>query len=73
MIQPKDEILTLPLQERVDLAIRETYRKVLEERRRAGVPLAILRDGQVVEVPAEELLAQEAEIPNVPNESSNGR
>jgi hypothetical protein len=73
MIQPKDEILTLPLQERVDLAIRETYRKVLEERRRAGVPLAILRDGQVVEVPAEELLAQEAEIPNVHNESSNGR
>ncbi len=56
MTKPTEEILRLSLQERIDLAMKATFRRVVEEHRRAGIPLTILRDGKVVEVPADEFL-----------------
>lgn len=73
MIRPKEDILRLPLQERLDLAAQATWEKVLEEHRRAGIPLAILRDGKVVEVPAEELLRNGEESTHGDNEPKDGQ
>ena len=54
-----DEILKLPLQERAEIALREAVRKVIESNARDHLPVYIWRDGQVVAVPAEELLKQQ--------------
>jgi hypothetical protein len=48
-------ILDLPLSERGLMALKAAVERVIEEHAREGLPLYILRDGQVVAVPAEEL------------------
>jgi hypothetical protein len=53
------ETLALPLQERAEIAFKQAVRKVIEQSARLGRPVYILRDGQVVAVPAEELLKQQ--------------
>jgi hypothetical protein len=55
MIKPPPNVLELPLSERGLMALRAAVEKVIEEHAREGLPLYILRDGQVVAVPAEEL------------------
>ena len=49
------EILSLPLEVRAEMAMKEAVDKVIEEHIRLGIPLHIMRDGQVVAVSAEEL------------------
>ena len=49
------EILSLPLEVRAEMALKSAFEKVVEEHIRLGLPLHIMRDGQVVAVSAEEL------------------
>jgi hypothetical protein len=55
MIKPPPNVLELPLEERALMALQAAVEKVIEEHAREGLPLYILRDSQVVAVPAEEL------------------
>ena len=55
MIKPPPNVLDLPLLDRAEMAMRAAVEKVIEEHAREGRPLYILRDGNVVVVPAEEL------------------
>jgi len=48
MIQRKDELLDLPLQERLDLAMQATWARVIDDHRRSGLPLVVMRNGRVV-------------------------
>lgn len=41
--------------EQVDSAIRRAARNALAEHKRSGNPIAVWKDGKVVEVPAEEI------------------
>jgi hypothetical protein len=56
MIKQPLNILELPLEERALMAFQEAVRKMLEERAREGASVSIMRDGEVVSVPAKELL-----------------
>jgi hypothetical protein len=49
------EILKLPLHVRAEMAMKAAFEKVVQEHIHSGRPLHILRDGEVVAVPAEEL------------------
>ena len=49
-------VLDLPLFVRAELAIKRVVTKAIEDHRRTGDPVVVWRDGQVVLVPAEELL-----------------
>jgi hypothetical protein len=42
------------IQERADRSIRRAFRKVVDSHKRSGLPIAVLRDGQVTWVPPEE-------------------
>jgi hypothetical protein len=52
MIKPPPDIFELPLLERAALAMKAALEEMVEEPAREGLPLYILRDGQVVAVPA---------------------
>jgi hypothetical protein len=73
MIQPKKELLDLPLQERIELAMNATFEDVVEEHRRAGLPIAILGDGKVVEVSPDELMALRNAKKHAANGTPNGQ
>jgi len=49
---------SLPLDEKVDRAMKEAVAEAIETHRRLGQPIAILRDGQVVWIPASEIPTQ---------------
>jgi hypothetical protein len=49
------ELLALPLEVRAEMAFAAAREKLIEEHARLELPLAIWRDGKVVEVSAEEL------------------
>jgi hypothetical protein len=49
------EILALPLHERALMAFREAVQEEIESHIRAGLPMYIWRDGQVVALSPEEL------------------
>lgn len=49
------EILDLPLEVRAEMAMKAAVEKVVDEHVRLGIPLHIMRDGEVVAVSAEEL------------------
>jgi hypothetical protein len=55
MKKPPANILELPLEERAEIAFRAAVEKVMEEHVRDGLPIYVLRDGKIVEVPPEEL------------------
>jgi hypothetical protein len=55
MKKPPANILALPLEERAEIAFRAAVEKVMEEHVRDGLPIYVLRDGKIVEVPPEEL------------------
>ncbi len=46
--KPNNEILDLPLQKRLDLAAEATFARLVEDRRRTGEPLVVMRNGRVV-------------------------
>jgi hypothetical protein len=53
-------VLELPLEERAEMALRAATREVIVEHARLKLPIYIWRNGEVVEVPPEELRAQAA-------------
>jgi hypothetical protein len=67
-----EDILQLPLEERIRLAGEAAIEDVIESHRRAGLPIAILRDGKVVEISPEELRAFRAAKQHGRNGSPNG-
>jgi hypothetical protein len=58
LTKPPANILELPLAQRAEMALKAAVEKVVEEHVRDGRPLYIWRDGQVVEVSAQELREQ---------------
>lgn len=50
-----ENILSLPLEVRAEMAIREAVRGALEEKARLGLPAYIWRDGKMVAVSPEEI------------------
>jgi hypothetical protein len=55
MKKPPANVLELPLQERALMALEAAVERVWEEHARDGLPIYVLRDGKIVEVPPEEL------------------
>ena len=49
-----ESVLRLPLEIRAEMAFREAVEEVIDEHARLGLPLHILRDGQVVSLSAQE-------------------
>lgn len=49
------ELLELPLEVRVEMAMRSAVLKALQENARLGVPSYFWQDGKIVEVSAEDL------------------
>jgi hypothetical protein len=57
-------ISKLSMTQKVELAQKEAYAELIEERSRIGETLVLDRDGQIVEVPAVELLPDARRIKN---------
>jgi hypothetical protein len=55
MKKPPPNVLDLPLHERALMALEAAVKGVMEEHARTGHPVYIMRDGDVVEISAEEL------------------
>ena len=55
MTTPPPNVLELPLEVRAEMAFRAAVEKVIDDSVLAGLPIHIWRDGQVVEIPVEEL------------------
>lgn len=60
MTKPPANVLSLPLEQRAEMALKAAVEEVIIEHARQGLPIYIWRDGKVVEVPPEELQAQAA-------------
>lgn len=58
MTKPLANVLELPLHVRAEMALKAAVEKVIVEHARLGLPIYIWRDGEVVEVPPEELREQ---------------
>ncbi len=55
MKKPPENVMDLPLIERAEIALKEAVEKAMEDHAREGFPVYVLRDGEVVEISAEEL------------------
>jgi hypothetical protein len=55
MKKPPPNVLDLPLHERAVMALESAVKGVMEEHARTGRPVYVMRDGNVVEISAEEL------------------
>ena len=60
MTKPPANVLTLPLEQRAEMALKAAVEEVIVEHAQKGLPIYIWRDGRVVEVPPDELRAQAA-------------
>ena len=60
MTKPPANVLSLPLEQRAEMALKAAVERLIVEHARQGLPIYIWRDGKVVEVPPEELRAQAA-------------
>ncbi len=60
MTKPPPNVLDLPLELRAEMALKAAVEKVIVEHARQGLPIYIWRDGEVVEVPPDELREQAA-------------
>ena len=58
MTKPPSNVLDLPLEQRAEMALKAAVEKVIVEHARQGLPIYIGRDGEVVEIPPDELRAQ---------------
>ena len=56
--QTIEDVRQLPLSRRAEMALREAVEEVIEDHIRSGRPIHVWRDGQVVEMSAQELRAQ---------------
>ena len=59
MTVPKN-VRDLPISERGLMALRAAIKQLIEEHARAGLPIYIWHDGEVVEVPPDKLREQAA-------------
>lgn len=55
-----EEIRKLPMHVKVEMAMRAAVENVIAENKRLGLPLAVLRDGKVAWISAEEAEAEVA-------------
>ncbi len=53
--KPSAKVLKLPLEVRAEMAIRAAFESVIDEHARAGLPIYVWRNGQVVELSAQEV------------------
>ena len=53
MTKPPANVLTLPLEQRAEMALKAAVEEVIVEHAQKGLPIYIWRDGKVVEVPPE--------------------
>lgn len=60
MTKPPANVLSLPLEQRAEMALKAAVEEVIVEHARKGLPIHIWRDGKVVAVRPDELLAQAA-------------
>ena len=73
MNKTNEEVLKLPLEERIRLAGEAAIDDVIETHRRAGLPIAILRDGKVLEITPEEFKALRAAKHHAHNGTPHGQ
>ena len=62
MTTPPANVLDLPLEERAEMALKAAVEKVIVEHARQGLPIYIWRDGEIVAVPPEELVAESVRL-----------
>lgn len=60
MTKPPANVLSLPLEQRAEMALKAAVEEVIVEHARKGLPIYIWRDGKVVVVRPDELRAQAA-------------
>jgi hypothetical protein len=58
MIEEPPNVVELPMPERGLMALKVAVKKAIEEHAREGLPIYVWRDGNVVEIPPDELQAQ---------------
>ncbi len=58
MTKPPANVRELPLGQRAEMALKVAVEKVIIEHARRGLPIYIWREGEVVELPPEELRAE---------------
>ena len=62
MTKPPANVLSLPLEQRAEMALKAAVERVIVEHARQGLPIYIWRDGKVVEVTPAELREQAATL-----------
>ena len=55
MTGPPANVLSLPLQQRAEMALKAAVEKVIVEHARRGLPIYVWREGRVVEILPDEL------------------
>lgn len=60
MTKPPANVLDLPLEQRAEMALKAAVEKVIVEHARAGLPIHVWRNGEVIDLPPDELRAQAA-------------
>jgi hypothetical protein len=69
----KQELLSLPLTVRAEMAMKEAVQGVIEDHRRSGLPFVSWRDGRVVHLKPSPLPVEQWEEIENPNGSHNGQ
>lgn len=62
MTRPPANVLSLPLEERAEMAFKAAVEKVIVEHARRGLPIYIWRDGKVVEIPPDQLAVEASRL-----------
>lgn len=55
MKTPRVNVLELPLLERAEMALKAAVEEAMEDHAREGVSVFVMRDGEIVEISAEDL------------------
>lgn len=62
LTKPPANVLELPLETRAEMAMKAAIEELIIDHAKRGLPLAIWRDGEVVELSAAELKSEAARI-----------
>jgi hypothetical protein len=55
MRKPSKHVLSLPLEERAEIAFKAAVAKAIDENARLGLPVYVGREGKVIELSSDEL------------------
>jgi hypothetical protein len=55
MSKPSKHVLSLPLEERAEIAFKAAVAKAIDENARLGLPVYVGREGKVIELSSDEL------------------